>query len=452
MRSPDPTHVTMNLTPLDIRKQDFNSKLWGYDPEDVEAFLDMVATQWEEMADARRRLENRVQELEQQMAHYQKVEEALQEALDQTRRNAEEKLENARQEAKTIVQEAKADAKEIQQAARARRDRLENEAERLEDRRNEVAARLRAFLQSELEILDGYRDEPPSPEASAPSRHAPGDASAGMRPPDASSEAMPAEGTGPGGGEPEGDEPAPAVPSAGSDPDEPAADAEPDKGAPTDDFQDSLSDALEGRRAAEATPEAQSDWRERSPDTLQEDTEEGVPDPDAEEADGSTGGGFSRSERPGDAEPTGTHDEQRTDAPDPEGASAAGGMVASTAPAEDGGGDESAPETRPASREVSGEDDAEAETDADEATADGPEPAPDPPDEISDEERVGTSEADDATNTEAEPTASGEASSKTRASSDADAEKTKKDKRKDEGDQTSTEEIEKIWRILEDME
>ena len=60
----------MNLTPLNIRKQDFDKSLRGYDPEEVEAFLDTVATQWEEMEDERRRLENKVQELENQMDHY----------------------------------------------------------------------------------------------------------------------------------------------------------------------------------------------------------------------------------------------------------------------------------------------------------------------------------------------------------------------------------------------
>ena len=34
--------AAMKLTPLDIRKKDFGRSLRGYDPEEVEAFLDMV--------------------------------------------------------------------------------------------------------------------------------------------------------------------------------------------------------------------------------------------------------------------------------------------------------------------------------------------------------------------------------------------------------------------------
>jgi len=146
----------MNLTPLDIRKQDFGNGLWGYDAEEVEAFLDVVATQWEELTDERRRLKNRVEELESELEHYKKVEEALQEALEQTRRNAEEKLENAQEKAENIVQEAEMEAREIKQQARGERDRLESETTALQNRRSEVVAQLRAFLNAELEILETF--------------------------------------------------------------------------------------------------------------------------------------------------------------------------------------------------------------------------------------------------------------------------------------------------------
>lgn len=162
----------MKLTPLDIRKQDFDKSLRGYSPDEVEAFLDMVATQWEEMADERRRLENKVQELENQMEHYKQVEEALQEALDQTRQNAEQQLENAKQEAENIIQEAKTTAQEIKQQAETERAQLVSEAQTIQSRRSEVVARLRAFLTSELEILEEYAEGTQEIE-SAPRQSAP---------------------------------------------------------------------------------------------------------------------------------------------------------------------------------------------------------------------------------------------------------------------------------------
>ncbi|PSQ85680.1 MAG: hypothetical protein BRD40_00165, partial [Bacteroidetes bacterium QS_1_65_9] len=104
----------MGLTPLDIRKREFDRNFFrGYDPEKVDAFLEMVAEQWKDLQDEHRRLEKRVDELENRVDHYREVEEALQQALDQTRESAEQQLENAREKAENIVQEAQQEAEEI---------------------------------------------------------------------------------------------------------------------------------------------------------------------------------------------------------------------------------------------------------------------------------------------------------------------------------------------------
>ena len=148
----------MKLTPLEIRKHEFDRSLRGYSTEDVDAFLDLVASQWEDMAEERRRLKSKVQDLESQMRHYQKVEEALQEALEQTKKNAEQQLRNAKAEAKNILQDARGEAQEIKQEAEAERAKMSNETEKLRNQRQQIVARLRGFLSSEMEILGRYAD------------------------------------------------------------------------------------------------------------------------------------------------------------------------------------------------------------------------------------------------------------------------------------------------------
>ena len=39
----------MNLTPLDIRKQSFQRTLRGFDPDEVQAFLEMAAEEFERL-------------------------------------------------------------------------------------------------------------------------------------------------------------------------------------------------------------------------------------------------------------------------------------------------------------------------------------------------------------------------------------------------------------------
>ena len=144
----------MKLTPLDIRKQDFEKSLRGYDPSEVRNFLGIVATQWEEIADERRRLEDKVSDLENKLEHYERVEEALQEALQTARENAEDKIKNAEREAELIVGEAKAEAREIRQEAKEERDQLQRRTQR-------IVARLRSFLMAEMELLARFEGDDP---------------------------------------------------------------------------------------------------------------------------------------------------------------------------------------------------------------------------------------------------------------------------------------------------
>lgn len=153
----------MRLTPLDIKKQEFERVFRGFDPEETRAFLDMVAQQWQEVLDEQRRLEDQVRALEGKLDHYQKVEEALQEALETARSSSQQRLENAKERAANIEREANARAHELTREAEQRRERMEREAEQIGRRRDEVVARLRGFLGSELELLDRFEDDALSP-------------------------------------------------------------------------------------------------------------------------------------------------------------------------------------------------------------------------------------------------------------------------------------------------
>ena len=130
----------------------------GYDVDEVQAFLSMMAIQWEEMQAEQRRTEEKVRDLKAKMEHYERVEVALQEALQTARENAKQALDNAKQEAKLIVKKAVSEAEDLSRSAIQQRDALANEIESLLHRRSEMVARLRAFLNSEGEILARFEE------------------------------------------------------------------------------------------------------------------------------------------------------------------------------------------------------------------------------------------------------------------------------------------------------
>lgn len=151
----------MRLTPLDIRKQEFSRGLRGYEAEEVDAFLQMVSNQWEELLDESRRNSEEIRDLKTKLSHYEKVEEALQEALQTARDSSKKSIENAEQKAALLIERAEARADEIKREAEIERHQLKRETTKLSGRKSEIVARLRAFLMSEMELLASYEGDDP---------------------------------------------------------------------------------------------------------------------------------------------------------------------------------------------------------------------------------------------------------------------------------------------------
>lgn len=153
------------LSPRDIRnlKNSFKKKRMGggYDTPEVDRALTDLAEKWESVQDDRRAAEARVSELEEKLKHYEKVELALQEALETARDTARRTEEAADRKARLIVEEAELRAQRIIQDAEQERYGLRQDLAALTNRQNEVSARLRGFLMSELEILAQFQGDDP---------------------------------------------------------------------------------------------------------------------------------------------------------------------------------------------------------------------------------------------------------------------------------------------------
>jgi len=153
--------LAMKLSPLDIKRQQFGKSFRGYEPDEVDTFVKQVASQWESVLDELRLATERNRELEQKLKHYERVELALQEALETARETARRSEEAAERKAKIIVEQAELKADRTLQDVEQERFGLRRDIAKLTGRQNEVAARLRAFLMSELEILAQFQGDDP---------------------------------------------------------------------------------------------------------------------------------------------------------------------------------------------------------------------------------------------------------------------------------------------------
>ncbi|TVR63685.1 MAG: DivIVA domain-containing protein [Gemmatimonadales bacterium] len=156
----------IDLTPLDVRKKrgDFRKSMRGYDPGDVDPFLELAAERLEELVKSNRDLNEEVERLRRQVEAQEGRERAVQEALVSAQELRREIQEQARKEAELVVREAESEAEDLRHSAEAGVQRLEEEARRTMDRlrgeiqelhrvRTRFLRQFRRFLENELDAV-----------------------------------------------------------------------------------------------------------------------------------------------------------------------------------------------------------------------------------------------------------------------------------------------------------
>ena len=100
----------MRVTPLDIRKQEFRKTMRGLDSDEVYAFLNTVAEEYEIVLSDNKRFREHVFELEERIKEYKGMEDNLRNTLLTAERVTAEAKENARREAGLLIREAEVEA------------------------------------------------------------------------------------------------------------------------------------------------------------------------------------------------------------------------------------------------------------------------------------------------------------------------------------------------------
>lgn len=150
----------MKLTALEIKQQQFEKSLRGYDTAEVQSYLNLIASEWEHMVGRIRELENQLDKMNNKLKHYERVEEALHETLQTAKSSAEEKLSGAKKEAAVIIEKAEMEAENIVKDATRERREIRQNIMQLIDRREEMIRSIKSYLENTRESLDQFsRDD-----------------------------------------------------------------------------------------------------------------------------------------------------------------------------------------------------------------------------------------------------------------------------------------------------
>jgi cell division initiation protein len=149
----------VRITPLDVRNHPFRRRFSGYDREEVDAFLRMVAEDYEAVMRDAEGLREQLVRLEAQVTHLSANEGILQETLTTAQRLSDDLKRTAIKEAEIAVGEAEIKAEKILAAAHRRAAKLTDDIREMKYVRTRLSASVRATIEAHLGLLDGLAQD-----------------------------------------------------------------------------------------------------------------------------------------------------------------------------------------------------------------------------------------------------------------------------------------------------
>ena len=142
----------------------FNRTRRGYDPDEVNAFLDKVIKQVEEMVAQIHEKDKKISELESKLTEngatkekldqYVRMEDTLNRAILMAQKTSDQIKVTASRESELLLDNAKKNASRIVNDALLRAEKIEDEAQQLKRNVNIFKRRLREIIENQLAMVD----------------------------------------------------------------------------------------------------------------------------------------------------------------------------------------------------------------------------------------------------------------------------------------------------------
>lgn len=149
----------MRISPLDILQQKFKAKIKGYDPEEVEAFLNLVAEDYKKANEEISKLTEKIEEQKKEIEELLAREKVLKEAIISTKKISEQIQVNAENEAINVIKQAEMMSQTIIDQARNEVAKIKNEIDKLRDFRKQTYLKLESELGLFQKTLDDFKEK-----------------------------------------------------------------------------------------------------------------------------------------------------------------------------------------------------------------------------------------------------------------------------------------------------
>ena len=155
----------MPITSLEIKDKTFSTRFRGFDPEEVDEFLDIVVRDYEDLVRSNHDKDLHIKSLEDRLSYFDEMKDSLsqsvliaQDTAERVKQAAAERSNNiihqAEQDAHRLLEEAKYKANEILRHATDNAKKVAVETEELKNKSRVFHQRLKSTIESQLAIVE----------------------------------------------------------------------------------------------------------------------------------------------------------------------------------------------------------------------------------------------------------------------------------------------------------
>jgi cell division initiation protein len=153
----------MKVTPLEIRQQQFPLRFRGLDPGEVDKFLELVASDMEELIRENARLRDGLAKKDQDLQRMQKGDDELKKALMAIQQIREEWIGRAEKQAEQLLMESEFKARQLYAEAERKLESLQHDLQELRRQKHQLSSQVRHILEEHLRFLEAMEEEEGAP-------------------------------------------------------------------------------------------------------------------------------------------------------------------------------------------------------------------------------------------------------------------------------------------------
>ncbi len=142
------------ITPVDIQNKDFTKKMRGYDPDEVDDFLDVIIKDYSALLKENQSLKSKIGMLTKTVENYKAIEESMTRSVEMAKQTAKDMKDNASAEAQMIINNAKLDASRLAKQIDDEHIKRHQEMLRVKSETDMFRTRVKNMCDGLVKILD----------------------------------------------------------------------------------------------------------------------------------------------------------------------------------------------------------------------------------------------------------------------------------------------------------